>query len=86
MHGLRRDFGIPIGASHERGLSGYYLIETAAELEETRRLMRLQAVTILRVVQGIARGMGGDSIDETRENLERATAAAARLFEPSTVR
>ncbi|MBD5653769.1 MAG: chorismate synthase [Candidatus Eremiobacteraeota bacterium] len=26
---------------------------------------------------------GGDSIDETRDNLERAVAAAARLFEPS---
>lgn len=28
---------------------------------------------------------GGDSIDETRDNLERAVAAAAKLFEPSTV-
>jgi hypothetical protein len=29
---------------------------------------------------------GGDSIDETRDNLERAVAAAARLFEPSPAR
>jgi chorismate synthase len=44
-----------------------------------------EAMVRLALTAPILEKFGGDSIDETRENLERATAAAARLFETSTV-
>jgi len=43
-----------------------------------------EAMVRLALTGPILEKFGGDSIDETRDNLERATAAAARLFEPST--
>jgi chorismate synthase len=45
-----------------------------------------EAMVRLALCGPILEKFGGDSIDETRDNLERANAAAARLFEPSTVR
>ena len=45
-----------------------------------------EAMVRLALTGPILEKFGGDSIDETRENLERACAAAARLFEPSTAR
>ena len=45
-----------------------------------------EAMVRLALPGPILEKFGGDSIDETRDNLERAVAAAARLFEPSTAR
>jgi chorismate synthase len=45
-----------------------------------------EAMVRLALTGPILEKFGGDSIDETRDNLERALAASARLFEPSTVR
>ena len=42
-----------------------------------------EAMVRLALTAPILEKFGGDSIDETRENLERAVAASARLFEPS---
>ncbi|GAC1313627.1 MAG: chorismate synthase [Vulcanimicrobiaceae bacterium] len=44
-----------------------------------------EAMVRLALTAPILEKFGGDSIDETRENLERAMAASAKLFEPSTV-
>ncbi|GAC1395776.1 MAG: chorismate synthase [Vulcanimicrobiaceae bacterium] len=44
-----------------------------------------EAMVRLALVAPILEKFGGDSMDETRENMDRALAAAARLFEPSTV-
>jgi chorismate synthase len=44
-----------------------------------------EAMVRLALTAPILEKFGGDSIDETRDNLERAVAAAAKLFEPSTV-
>ncbi len=44
-----------------------------------------EAMVRLALVAPLLEKFGGDSMDETRENLERAVAAAARLFEPSAV-
>jgi chorismate synthase len=43
-----------------------------------------EAMVRLALTGPILEKFGGDSIDETRDNLERAMAASARLFEPST--
>jgi chorismate synthase len=43
-----------------------------------------EAMVRLALVGPVLEKFGGDSIDETRENLERAVAAAARLFDHST--
>ena len=43
-----------------------------------------EAMVRLALTAPILEKFGGDSIDETRDNLERAVAAAAKLFEPST--
>jgi chorismate synthase len=45
-----------------------------------------EAMVRLALTGPILEKFGGDSIDETRDNLERAVAAAAKLFEASTVR
>ncbi|MBD5634669.1 MAG: chorismate synthase, partial [Candidatus Eremiobacteraeota bacterium] len=45
-----------------------------------------EAMVRLALTGPILDKFGGDSLDETRDNLERAIAASARLFEPSTVR
>ena len=45
-----------------------------------------EAMVRLALTAPILEKFGGDSIDETRDNLERAVAAAAKLFEPSTTR
>ncbi len=44
-----------------------------------------EAMVRLALVGPVLEKFGGDSIAETRDNLERAVAAAAKLFEPSTV-
>ncbi len=44
-----------------------------------------EAMVRLALTAPILEKFGGDSIDETRDNLERAVAASAKLFEPSTV-
>lgn len=44
-----------------------------------------EAMVRLALTAPILEKFGGDSIDETRDNLVRAMAAAAKLFEPSTV-
>jgi chorismate synthase len=45
-----------------------------------------EAMVRLALTAPILEKFGGDSIEETRDNLERAVAAAARLFEPSPAR
>jgi len=42
-----------------------------------------EAMVRLALTAPVLEKFGGDSIDETRDNLERAVAAAKRLFEPS---
>jgi chorismate synthase len=42
-----------------------------------------EAMVRLALTGPILEKFGGDSIDETRDNLERAVAAAARLFDPA---
>ena len=44
-----------------------------------------EAMVRLALTGPVLEKFGGDSLDETRDNLERAVAAAAKLFEPSTV-
>ena len=44
-----------------------------------------EAMVRLALCGPVLEKFGGDSLDETRDNLERAVAAAAKLFEPSTV-
>ena len=44
-----------------------------------------EAMVRLALVAPLLEKFGGDSMDETRENLDRAVAAAARLFESSAV-
>jgi chorismate synthase len=43
-----------------------------------------EAMVRLALTAPILDKFGGDSMDETRDNLERAVAAAAKLFESST--
>jgi chorismate synthase len=44
-----------------------------------------EAMVRLALTAPILEKFGGDSIDETRDNLERAVAAAAKLFDPQPV-
>ncbi len=44
-----------------------------------------EAMVRLALTAPVLDKFGGDSLDETRDNLKRAVAAAAKLFEPSTV-
>ena len=46
---LRLNFGVQICASRDGDAGGYYLAETAAEVEESIQLMWNQAITMLRV-------------------------------------